>query len=240
MTKQLSSADYASIHDFLEQQAGIRLGPGKEYLVVSRLGRLLQRFELPAEVECLDGGTSGMALIDDIGGREHLVVLDAVQTGDPPGTLVALRGGEVPVYFGVKVTPHQLGLSEVLAHLVEEFYEGNLEAALRKALKMAEGTYGIAVVHADEPRRIVGARNGSPLIVGLGDGEYLLAAALEELSGLAAEVPERARWLRTLTLEMAGLVVFTYALLDALEAREDRRGETVIPFALLGLPSPRR
>ena len=84
---------------------------------VHALHSLLQRFELPEEVECLDGGTSGMALIDDIGGREHLLVLDAVQTGDPPGTLVSLRGGEVPVYFGVKVTPHQLGLSDVLAHL---------------------------------------------------------------------------------------------------------------------------
>jgi hydrogenase maturation protease len=88
-----------------------------EGLGIHALNILLQRFELPAEVECLDGGTSGMALIDDIGGREHLVVLDAVQTGDPPGTLVTLRGGEVPVYFGVKVTPHQLGLSDVLAHL---------------------------------------------------------------------------------------------------------------------------
>jgi hydrogenase maturation protease len=88
-----------------------------EGLGIHALNILLQRFELPAEVECLDGGTSGMALIDDIGGREHVLVLDAVQTGAPPGTLVSLRGGEVPVYFGVKVTPHQLGLSDVLAHL---------------------------------------------------------------------------------------------------------------------------
>jgi hydrogenase maturation protease len=88
-----------------------------EGLGVHALSILLQRFELSEAVECLDGGTSGMALTDDIGGREHLLVLDAVQTGDPPGTLVSLRGGEVPVYFGVKVTPHQLGLSDVLAHL---------------------------------------------------------------------------------------------------------------------------
>ncbi len=66
--------------------------------------------------------------------------------------------------------------TEVLAHLVEEFYEGDIEAAVRAALGKVEGTYGLAVVHADEPRRIVGARNGSPLIVGVGDGEYLLAS----------------------------------------------------------------
>jgi glucosamine--fructose-6-phosphate aminotransferase (isomerizing) len=66
--------------------------------------------------------------------------------------------------------------TEVLAHLIEELYDGRLEDAVRAALKMVEGTYGLAVLHADEPRHIVGARNGSPLIVGVGDGEYLLAS----------------------------------------------------------------
>jgi glucosamine--fructose-6-phosphate aminotransferase (isomerizing) len=66
--------------------------------------------------------------------------------------------------------------TEVLAHLIEEFYEGDIETAVRAALNTVEGTYGLAVVHADEPRRIVGARNGSPLIVGVGSGEYLLAS----------------------------------------------------------------
>ena len=46
MTNTLTPADYQSIHDFLEGQAGIRLGAGKEYLVTSRLGRLLPMFEL--------------------------------------------------------------------------------------------------------------------------------------------------------------------------------------------------
>jgi glucosamine--fructose-6-phosphate aminotransferase (isomerizing) len=66
--------------------------------------------------------------------------------------------------------------TEVLAHLIEEFHTGDLEAALRAALKMVEGTYGIAVVHADHPRTIVGARNGSPLIIGVGNGEYFVAS----------------------------------------------------------------
>jgi hydrogenase maturation protease len=58
-----------------------------------------------------------MGLLDDISGREHLVVLDAVQTGEAPGTLIELRGDRVPVYFGLRVSPHQLGLSDVLATL---------------------------------------------------------------------------------------------------------------------------
>ncbi len=66
--------------------------------------------------------------------------------------------------------------TEVLAHLIEEFHAGDLEGAVRAALKMVEGTYGIAVVHSDHPRTIVGARNGSPLIVGVGSGEYFVAS----------------------------------------------------------------
>jgi hydrogenase maturation protease len=58
-----------------------------------------------------------MALIELLGGRKHLLVLDAVQTGDPPGTLVKMSDQDVPVYFGLRVTPHQLGLSDVLASL---------------------------------------------------------------------------------------------------------------------------
>ena len=88
-----------------------------EGLGIRALERLAQNFELPPEVELLDGGTTGMGLLDDISGREHLVVLDAVQTGAPPGTLVALRDDDVPVYFGLRVTPHQLGLADVLATL---------------------------------------------------------------------------------------------------------------------------
>jgi hydrogenase maturation protease len=88
-----------------------------EGLGIRALEALEKRYEIPAGVELLDGGTTGMGLLDDISGREHLLVLDAVQTGAPAGTLVALRDEQVPVYFGMRVTPHQLGLSDVLATL---------------------------------------------------------------------------------------------------------------------------
>jgi glucosamine--fructose-6-phosphate aminotransferase (isomerizing) len=65
--------------------------------------------------------------------------------------------------------------TEVIAHLVEEFYEGDLEAAVRKALLELEGTYGLAVMHAEE-RRIVAARKGSPLVLGIGQSEYFIAS----------------------------------------------------------------
>ena len=88
-----------------------------EGLGVRALERLQRDYEFPTEVELLDGGTTGMGLLDDIAGREHLIVLDAVQNGEAPGTLVILRQDEVPAYFGLRVTPHQLGLSDVLATL---------------------------------------------------------------------------------------------------------------------------
>jgi hydrogenase maturation protease len=88
-----------------------------EGLGVRALEAFRARYEIPEGVELLDGGTTGMGLLDDIGGRAHLLVLDAVQTGAPPGTLSVLRGEQVPVYFGRRATPHQLGLSDVLATL---------------------------------------------------------------------------------------------------------------------------
>jgi hydrogenase maturation protease len=88
-----------------------------EGLGIRALETLERQFDMPPGVELLDGGTTGMGLLDDISDRRHLVVLDAVQTGEPPGTLVVMRGDEVPVYFGIRVTPHQLGLADVLATL---------------------------------------------------------------------------------------------------------------------------
>jgi glucosamine--fructose-6-phosphate aminotransferase (isomerizing) len=66
--------------------------------------------------------------------------------------------------------------TEVLAHLIEEVYEGNLEEAVIEALTRVEGTYGIAVVSSDDRDKIVAARKGSPLLVGLGEGEYFIAS----------------------------------------------------------------
>lgn len=66
--------------------------------------------------------------------------------------------------------------TEVLPHLIEKYYKGNLETAVRRALKDAHGSYAIAVIHKDEPDKLVGARCGSPLIVGVGKGENFLAS----------------------------------------------------------------
>jgi hydrogenase maturation protease len=84
---------------------------------VAVVERLQQDYRLPADIELLDGGTSGMALLDDLRRRDTLIVVDAVRTGQPPGTLVELRGEQVPAFFRSRISPHQLALSDVLAVL---------------------------------------------------------------------------------------------------------------------------
>jgi glucosamine--fructose-6-phosphate aminotransferase (isomerizing) len=66
--------------------------------------------------------------------------------------------------------------TEVLAHLIGELYEGDLEEAVAGALRDVDGAYGICVISADEPDMLVAARNGSPIILGIGEGEFLVAS----------------------------------------------------------------
>ncbi len=67
--------------------------------------------------------------------------------------------------------------TETLVHLIEKYYTGkDLEVAVRKALEKVEGTYGILVVSATEPDKMVAARNGSPIVMGIGEDEYIVAS----------------------------------------------------------------
>ena len=66
--------------------------------------------------------------------------------------------------------------TEVLAHLIEVAYAGNLEAAVIEALRQCDGTYGLAAITSDEKDKIVAARKGSPLLIGVGEGEYFIAS----------------------------------------------------------------
>ncbi len=77
--------------------------------------RLAAEFRFPPPVTVLDGGTLGLDLLPRLEGVERLLVVDAVETGDVPGTLVRMVGDEIPVALETKVSPHQMGLKDLLA-----------------------------------------------------------------------------------------------------------------------------
>lgn len=75
------------------------------------------RYALPAGVEVIDGGTAGMELLDALADVDLLLVLDAIKARRSPGSVVCLRGSEVPVFFRSKLSPHQVSICDVLASL---------------------------------------------------------------------------------------------------------------------------
>jgi hydrogenase maturation protease len=77
--------------------------------------RLVADYHLPEQVQVLDGGTLGMDLLYYLEGVENLLLIDAVQARKEPGTLVHLEGDEVPAFLSIKISPHQLGVPDMLA-----------------------------------------------------------------------------------------------------------------------------
>jgi len=82
---------------------------------VRALERFEEKYEAAVRVECLDGGTAGMELLPYIEGRDRVIILDVVKSGKPSGTIVRLEGEDVPALFRKKISPHQLGISDLLA-----------------------------------------------------------------------------------------------------------------------------
>lgn len=72
---------------------------------------------MPAGVTLIDGGTSAMEMLDELSDLDHLIVVDAINAGKPPGTLVRIEGEDVPSFFRTRLSPHQIGLPDVLASL---------------------------------------------------------------------------------------------------------------------------
>ena len=78
--------------------------------------RLLERYQFPREVQVIDGGTLGLNLLSYVEDASRLLVIDAVEAGKPPGSLVRLTGEEIPAFLDVsKLSAHQQGLQELLA-----------------------------------------------------------------------------------------------------------------------------
>jgi glutamine---fructose-6-phosphate transaminase (isomerizing) len=78
--------------------------------------------------------------------------------------------------------------TEVIAHLVAELYQGDLFEAVQQAVPRLKGAFAIAVFCRDEPHRVVGAREGSPLVLGVGEGETFLASDAMALAGVTDKI----------------------------------------------------
>jgi hydrogenase maturation protease len=87
---------------------------GDEGLGIRALERVMERYDLAETVRCLDGGVLGLELLAYVEGTTHLLVIDAVRTGQEPGTLIRLEGEEIPTALALKLSMHQVTFQEVL------------------------------------------------------------------------------------------------------------------------------
>ena len=81
---------------------------------VHAIRRLQETIEVPEEIQVIDGGTLGLDLLHYLEGVSHLLIVDAMEMGQPPGTFRRLVGDEVPAYLSIKMSPHQIGLPDML------------------------------------------------------------------------------------------------------------------------------
>jgi len=102
---------------------------------------------------------------------------------DQSGRIAVIHNGIIENASAIRTVLLQRGHAftsetdtEVLAHLIGEYYEGDLEEAVAAALRDVDGAYGLAVISADEPDVLVAARKGSPLLVGVGEREWFVAS----------------------------------------------------------------
>ena len=92
-------------------------------LGAAALARLERNYEIPPEVRVVDGGTLGLALLGLIADAEHVILVDAVRIDDVPGSLVRLNGADVVDAVRDRLSPHQVGVSDLLeaARLIDRY-----------------------------------------------------------------------------------------------------------------------
>ena len=114
---------------------------------------------------------------------------------DAPGKFALVHNGIIENYEELRAELKAKGFrfdsqtdTEVIAHLVAHLYQGDLFEAVQQAVTRLRGAYAIAVFCRDEPHRVVGAREGSPLVLGVGEGETFLASDAMALAGVTDQI----------------------------------------------------
>ena len=118
-----------------------------------------------------------------------------IDAADRPGRIALVHNGIIENHDELRVTLQAKGYvfnsqtdTEVIAHLVDSLYNGDLFEAVKATVLQLRGGYAIAVFSKDEPHRIIGARAGSPLILGVGQGEIFLASDAMALAGVTDQI----------------------------------------------------
>ena len=98
-----------------------------EGLGVHAIEALEKQYGQDAQVELIDGSTDGMSLLGPVEDTDYLIVIDAINAGKEGGTIIELHGNDIPAYYGIKMSIHQLGFQEVLlASKLREKYPKNI------------------------------------------------------------------------------------------------------------------
>ena len=122
--------------------------------------------------------------------------MDAANAANKPGRIALVHNGIIENHDALRTELQAKGYvfasqtdTEVIAHLIDSLYNGDLFDAVKQALARLHGAYAVAVIARDEPNRIVGGRAGSPLILGLGaDGSHYLASDAMALAGVTDQI----------------------------------------------------
>jgi hydrogenase maturation protease len=89
--------------------------------------QLAASFDLPEDVQVVDGGTLGLDLLYYLDGVENLIIVDAVEMAKEPGRLLRMEGDEVPAFLSIKMSPHQVGIPDMLfAAKLKDLYPRNV------------------------------------------------------------------------------------------------------------------
>lgn len=111
------------------------------------------------------------------------------------GSIMVVHNGIIENYYALREQLRIQGYkftsetdTEIVAHLIEDAYDGDLLQAVKSALRQVQGTYGLVVMHASHPHEMVAARRGSPMVIGIGESETLVASDVSAFLQLTDKV----------------------------------------------------